>query len=261
MKMRDMGKPCHRLKWLANGFSWLGLLLAAIAVPPAFAIVNGAPVSEERFAAEFPWAVALVNPTSGGVCTAQLISPTWVLTAAHCTHLNMRLVLGHADRTRAEGVAPAEAIKHPRYDAKNGDFDVGLLRLPEPVTRRALPLMSAREAGGLLKADRRAVIAGWGKRSPHLRHSERYILSDVELRGLRHEGTRFVYFDPVSGPCGGDSGGPLLLERTDGTWVLAGIASRVVGNLCAQGGGIGIYVNVAKMEDFIRRHVKDLPRR
>jgi hypothetical protein len=42
--------------------------------------------------------------------------------------------------------------------------------------------------------------------------------------------------------------------------VLAGIASRVVGDLCAQGGGVGIYVNVAEVRDFIEANVKDLPR-
>lgn len=256
-----MQNPCDLMRRRADMPGLIALWLMIAMAQPAVAIVNGAPVSDERFANEFPWAVALVSSASGGVCTGQLISSTWVLTAAHCTHLGMRLVLGHADRTSAEGVVPAEAIKHPRYDAKNGDFDVGLLRLPAPVTIPPLPLLSEREAGTLLQADRRALIAGWGKRSPRLGHSERYILSDVELRGLRREGTRLIYFDPVSGPCGGDSGGPLLLARADGSLVLAGIASRVVGNLCAQGGGIGIYVDIGKVQDFIRRHVPDLPRR
>jgi secreted trypsin-like serine protease len=85
------------------------------------------------------------------------------------------------------------------------------------------------------------------------------IVSDVELRSLEREASRFAYFDPVSGPCGGDSGGPLLLERADGSLVLAGIASRVVGNLCAQGGGVGIYTDVAAVRAFIEEHVRDLP--
>lgn len=237
------------------------LFLALVIAAPARAIVNGTPASEETFAAQYPWAVALVNAEAEGVCTGQLISPTWVLTAAHCTSLGMHPVIGYANRLSGVPIEPVEAIPHPRYDSERGDYDIGLIRLPQPVAVRPVALMTVAEARTLLTADARAIIAGWGKRSPSLPHSERFIVSDVELRELMIDGTRIIYFDPVSGPCGGDSGGPLLLTRADGSRVLAGVASRVVGDLCAQGGGVGVYVNVAEVRDFIRRHVRDLPRR
>jgi secreted trypsin-like serine protease len=233
-----------------------GLLVAMMLLShPVAAIVNGAPASEPRFAAEFPWAVALVNAKSGGVCTGQLIAPSWVLTAAHCAGGGMQVVVGSADRTTGEQLTPAEAIRHPLYDPETGDFDIGLLRLPVPLAVAPVALLTPAEAGRLLREDAKAVIAGWGKRSPRLGHSERFIVSDVELRGLRLERGRIIYVDAASGPCGGDSGGPLLLTRPDGTRVLAGVASRVVGNLCAQGGGIGIYMNVAEMRGFINGHL------
>jgi hypothetical protein len=47
----------------------------------------------------------------------------------------------------------------------------------------------------------------------------------------------------------------MLVARADGTAVLAGVASRVVGDLCAQRGGIGIYMDVAEMLDFIASHI------
>ncbi len=222
------------------------------------AIVNGAPASDERFAVDFAWAVALVNPAAGGVCTAQVVSPTWVLTAGHCASQNMRVMAGNANRTLAVAVPVTRAIRHPLYDATTGEHDVGLLQLGKPLEVKPVTLMRRGEEPSLLREGAYAVIAGWGKRSSSLPFSERLIVSDVELRSLTRNKTRFTYFDPVSGPCGGDSGGPLLLARADGTRVLAGIASRVAGDLCAQGGGFGMYVNVAQVRDFIEAHVRDL---
>lgn len=238
---------------MAHSFVQRVMVMAVLALMshPAAAIVNGARASEEVFAAQFPWAVALVSAKSGGVCTGQLIASEWVLTAAHCAGTGMTVVVGSADRTLGERITPVEAIRHPAYDPETGDFDVGLLRLPAPVAAPPVPLLAAAEAGQLLRDSAKAIIAGWGKRSPRLGHSERFIVSDVELRGLRLQDGRIIYFDPVSGPCGGDSGGPLLLERADGTRVLAGVASRVAGDLCAQGGGVGIYMNVAEMRGFL----------
>lgn len=235
-------------------------VLLLFAATGARAIVNGAPASDARYDADFGWAVALVDPGSGGVCSAELISPTWVLTAGHCTSSGLEVRLGNADRTRGTALPIAEALQHPGYDGKTGEFDVGLIRLQSPVSVTPVRVATRKEAASLLRPDALAVIAGWGKRAVTLPFSERLVVSDVELRSLTWDKTRFRYFDAASGPCGGDSGGPLLLSRPDGTRVLAGIASGVEGNLCAQGGGFGIYVNIAEVRDFIEAHVKDLPR-
>lgn len=236
--------------------TWAGIgLLAAV---PALAIVNGTIVSEARYAARFPWAVALVGKESGGVCTAQLIAPDWVLTAAHCTSTSMTVRVGDRDRTRARVVQVAEAIQHPRYDAKTGAWDIGLLRLAAPVAAMPVPVASVVEGRELLREGALAVIAGWGRRATGLGHSELLVESEVALAGLRREESRFIFIDRASGPCGGDSGGPLLLPRADGQLVLAGIASRVAGDLCAAGGGISLYSDVAAARGFIEGHVRSL---
>jgi secreted trypsin-like serine protease len=237
----------------------IGLFLALAAAPAARAIVNGAPASDEIFKARFSWAVALVDPGTGGVCTAQLIAPDWVLGAAHCASPGHWLLAGNSSRALARQVGIAEVIPHPKYDPKTGDYDLALVRLTEPLAYPPLRVATPTESERLLQPGAKAVIAGWGRRSARADYSDRLVVSDVELRGLERQGTRFGYSDPVSGPCGGDSGGPLLRQREDGTDVLLGVASRTGGDLCATGGGVGIYVEVALMREFIAARVKHLP--
>ncbi len=244
-----------------GGLAALAVLLLVTAwAPPVAAIVNGTVVGEARFSAQYPWAVALVSLDLKGVCTAQLIAPEWVLTAAHCTSMSVTVRVGASDRERAREVKVAEAFRHPRYDSKAGTWDIGLLRLAEPVPGPFVRLITATEAGKLLREGALGVIMGWGKRSPNLTFSVPLVESEVELRQLVREESRFVFEDRASGPCGGDSGGPLLLRRGDGEVVLAGIANRVVGNLCRDGGGISLYADVTAVRPFIEEHLPALRR-
>ena len=235
----------------------LCLALLLVAAPVARAIVHGKAVSQARFLRDYPWAVALENPLTGGVCTGVLVSPTYVLTAAHCTAANKRVLYGNASRKRARRIGVARAIRHPGYDRRTGQFDVGLLRLPEPLPARPVSLISEGEYLLLVKPDAPAQILGWGKR-PGTDFSDLLVKADIRLRWLGWRGTGLLY-DDQGGPCGGDSGGPMLVRGLDGRPVLVGVASTTAGNLCAKGGGIAIYTNIVAVRRFIEDNVKDLP--
>lgn len=235
------------------------MLAALAAATPAGAIVNGDIVSQPRFLDEYPWAVALENPINGGVCTAVLISPTFLLTAAHCTAARKRVLVGDTARSRATVMGIAEAIRHPAYDKETHQFDIGLLRLMEPVDLPPVPLVGQGEMMVLVQKNAPAQVLGWGK-TPRSggEFSDRLVRARINLKNLAFLGTDIAYSDDA-GPCGGDSGGPLLLDGLDGDPVLVGIASTTDGNLCAKGGGLAMYTSVDVIRDFITERVPDLP--
>lgn len=235
----------------------IACLAGLVVVLQAHAIVGGHAVSRRAFEARYGWAVALENPLTGGVCAAALISPTYVVTAAHCTSRYKRVLVGHTLRSEANAVAVADAIRHPRYDQETHAFDIGLIRLAEPVDIEPLPLASRGEYYLLVDVDAQATILGWGRRPDTSSESDKLVAAEVQMRDLQIQGP-FLLFQDQAGPCGGDSGGPMVVEGLDRIPVLVGIASQTDGNLCAKGGGMAVYTNVTTLRPFIEQHVEDL---
>ena len=98
---------------------------------------------------------------------------------------------------------------------------------------------------------------GWGKR-PGSGYSERLVQAGIRLNSLMVRGT-YLFYEDQGAPCGGDSGGPLVMPGLDGSLVLVGVASATHGNLCATGGGLAGYTNIAAVRRFIEENVPDLP--
>jgi secreted trypsin-like serine protease len=224
----------------------------------AHALVNSTEVSDEQFAADFPWVVAVEHPITGGICGGVLIASDWVLTAAHCTSRRKHILVGNADRTVAKRIKVIRSIRHPKFDKETLQFDVGLMQLEEPVDFPLVPFPSDAEARSLLYPGRSAELAGWGRVEARKGAVERLRTGEVLLNKLAIRGTNIIYDYKGGGPCSLDSGGPMLMRTIDDQRFLIGVASATAGPLCKTNGGVAFYTNIAAVRPFILQHVQSV---
>nr|XP_036881844.1 kallikrein-15 isoform X3 [Manis javanica] len=143
--------------WLLLTFSFL---LTATAPQDNGKVLKG----EECAPHSQPWQVALFERGRFN-CGASLISPQWVLSAAHCQTRFMRVRLGEHNLRKRDGAEQlrtvARIIPHPGYEARSHRHDVMLLRLTRParvspeVSPVALPTRCPQPGEA-------CVVSGWG---------------------------------------------------------------------------------------------------
>ena len=127
---------------------WLSFALAEECgnpvIPPNPAsdkIING----QEAVPHSFPWMVSIQGHYDPHYCGASILSPNWILTAAHCgkivfigTYSGDEVVLGQHERENGESghqvIGIEEVFLHPQYDSPDRANDVALLKLKEPAT-------------------------------------------------------------------------------------------------------------------------------
>lgn len=214
-------------------------------------IVGGHDATEE-----YSFMVALLD---GGqqFCGGSLISPEWVLTAAHCVEGQdpsaVSLRIGSADRTSGgEEAQAADITIHPDY---NGTHDIALIKLSAPATSAPIAMGTAADVGTESR------ILGWGQTTPQpggdggsdmLQELDVSVVDPAGCEGGGIDGaTELCTENPGgnAGACYGDSGGPQIAKE-GGNWVLIGDTSRSGGSSeCAV--EPSIYTNTVAHTDWV----------
>jgi secreted trypsin-like serine protease len=226
----------------------LTLSTEALARPVARAsIIGGLPANP----GSWPWTAFIVSMQADGdgeACSGTIVAPRVVLTAAHCvTDPNAgdyRVITGNVDWTQesARQVSPVtQTVTFPYWERDSHYGDAGLLVLSTPTTAPAIAPATLDDVA-LLRAGRSAVVAGWGLTSASDKNPSNILrVGAVQLQKPSYCGRRAAElhdaFQPagmlctidsrdfLTGPCSGDSGGPLLMTRADGTVAEIGITS------------------------------------
>ena len=282
-KSRGSGRVIRRIAMLLAAVVVVVPVSAvgAEVVPGQDSIVGGTPATS---VAEFPH-IALLDLSDGtesSLCGGSLITPTWIMTAAHCvtdesgapsvdpsgiTAVLNTLTSNPLD-TGAEVRFADRLIVHPDWDPNTNDNDIALFRITEASAMTPTGLGSASNAS-LWGAGATATVKGWGTTSSGGDVSNE--LLEVELPIVSDAACNASAVGPINGElmicagdlanggvdsCQGDSGGPLSVPDSQGGWVTVGVVSFGVG--CGDPDSPGVYAEVAAFGEWISENVPGL---
>ncbi|WP_299047049.1 trypsin-like peptidase domain-containing protein [uncultured Tateyamaria sp.] len=173
----------------------LALILALVTAPVAQAQTTQLRTLDTDYSAASWKAVGRIEFGGGrAFCSGTLIARDLVLTAAHCLYKpnttelwatdTIRFRAGFRDGEAAATRRASEAAAHDRFDAagpltaRNASYDVGLIRLAEPVSTFEVPPFYVHE-GAIPRGPVSVVSYGRGRENAQSRQKECQLLDRV----------------------------------------------------------------------------------
>ncbi|XP_043277370.1 chymotrypsin-2-like [Venturia canescens] len=250
--------------------SVLGLLaLVALCqgVPTALhggRIVNG----DDAKVGEFPFQVSLQTRYGEHFCGGSILNEYYVVTAAHCVvgerARDLQVVAGTLKLNEPRSIHYVDKYYvHEAYAPRHSwSNDIALIKVSVPFryssTVKFVPLP---ENHAKVKVGSVAVVSGWGTlmldgpTPDRLQRTDVMIVSQEYCNKTNSEKRLPVYDnhvcalspDVITGPCHGDSGGPLTVDGQ-----LVGVTSWVI--TCASTKYPTVYTRVSEYVDWLHEH-------
>jgi len=238
-----------------------------VTVTPDRVGANGVPQGP----GQLPWQIGLKSLFGRVHCGGALISPTWVLTAAHCFNRLPFAMLwtvhaGEYDLMTNEGheqrIKVRRIYRHSRYNRDTHDNDIALLHLQEPaILSDYIRPVCLPSQGDQIVPGKKCSVAGWGARKFLGQPTAPLLQVRPELR-TKSECNQTTAFEGLItdnmlcaggqrvDTCQGDGGSPLTCSfGNDHRQVVTGLTSW--GNGCGFPGTFGVYTDLLQYLPWI----------
>ncbi|XP_047103197.1 serine proteinase stubble isoform X3 [Schistocerca piceifrons] len=229
---------------------------------------------------KWPWQISLRQwrtSTYLHKCGAALLNENWAVTAAHCVEnvppSDLLLRLGEHDvSTEDEPYGFEErrvqiVASHPQFDPRTFEYDLALLRFYEPVAFQPniIPICVPTDDRSFV--GHTAHVTGWGRLYEDgplpsvLQEVSVPVINNTLCESMYRSAGYIEHIPEIficagwqkggSDSCEGDSGGPMVIQREDKRWLLAGVISWGIG--CAEPNQPGVYTRISEFREWINQ--------